>query len=58
MQNKSFKKKFEKGYKEFLLSELIISMMENDKKSVRELAAEVELSPTVIQKLRSNNQGI
>ncbi|OGT54403.1 MAG: hypothetical protein A3F17_01300, partial [Gammaproteobacteria bacterium RIFCSPHIGHO2_12_FULL_41_15] len=53
MKNASFRKKFEKEYKEFLLSEIIIALMENDNKTVRKLAEEVGLSPTVIQKLRS-----
>ena len=56
MQNASFRKKFEKEYKEFLLSELITALMENDNKSVRALAKEVGLSPTVIQKMRSGKQ--
>ena len=56
MKNTSFRKKFEKEYKEFLLSELITALMENDGKSVRNLADEVGLSPTVIQKIRSGKQ--
>lgn len=58
MKNTAFKKAFEKSYKKFLLSELLLSMM-NDKKaplSVRKLAKAVHLSPTVIQNLRSNKQ--
>ena len=56
MQDVSFKKKFEKEYKEFLLSELINALMETDSKSVRKLAKEVGLSPTVIQNIRSGLQ--
>ncbi|MCP4473303.1 MAG: AsnC family protein [Gammaproteobacteria bacterium] len=56
MKNTSFKKKFDKDYKEFLLSEIMHAMMENDSQSVRKLAKEVGLSPTVIQKLRSGQQ--
>lgn len=56
MKNASFRKKFELEYEEFLLSELIHSLMESDNKSVRVLAKEVGLSPTVIQKLRSGQQ--
>lgn len=56
MQKPAFRKKFEKEYKEFLLSELIIALMDNDKKSVRKLAKEVGLSPTVIQNIRSGKQ--
>lgn len=50
------KESFEKGYKEFLLSELIIALMEEDEKSVRLLAKEAGLSPTVIQDLRSGKK--
>lgn len=56
MKNTSFRKKFDKEYKEFLLSEIINALMENDKKSVRKLAKEIGLSPTVIQKIRSGKQ--
>ncbi|HSW69556.1 MAG TPA: hypothetical protein VLI69_05335 [Gammaproteobacteria bacterium] len=56
MKNAKFKKAFEKNYKELLLSELLIAMMENDEKSVRVLAKEVGISPTIIQKIRSGKQ--
>lgn len=56
MKNSAFKAAFKKSYKTFLISELLISMMDNDKKSVRELAKEAHLSPTVIQKVRSRKQ--
>ena len=56
MKNAKFKKAFEKGYKEFLLSELLIAIMEKDDISVRELAKEVGLSPTVIQNIRAGKQ--
>ncbi len=56
MQDKGFKKEFDAGYREFLLSELICALMEEDNQSVRELAKEVGLSPTVIQKIRSGKQ--
>jgi len=56
MENASFRRKFQKEYKEFLLSELIAALMEGDKKSVRKLAEDVGLSPTVIQNLRSGKQ--
>ena len=56
MRHVRFKKAFEKSYKQFLLSELLIAMMEKDEKSVRGLAKEVGLSPTVIQKLRTGRQ--
>jgi DNA-binding Xre family transcriptional regulator len=56
MQNPVFKEAFESDYREFLLSELLIEMMERNKKSVRKLAKEVDLSPSAIQKIRSGNQ--
>lgn len=56
MKNAKFKKAFDKSYKEFLLSELLIAMMEEDEISVRALAKEVGLSPTIIQKIRSGKQ--
>jgi len=56
MKSASFKSKFEKEYNEFLLSELLTALMGDDNKSVRQLAQEVNLSPTVIQKIRSGKQ--
>lgn len=56
MQYAPFKESFEKEYSKFLLSEFLISLMEEDHKSVRELAKEVGLSPTVIQNIRSGKQ--
>jgi hypothetical protein len=56
MKNPTFKKAFEKSYKEFLLSELLIAIMDEDDKSVRKLAREAGLSPTIIQKIRSGDQ--
>jgi len=48
-----FKKDFDKEYQEFALSELMLALMEDDKKSVRKLAELVGLSATAIQDLRS-----
>ena len=56
MKDKNRKVQFEKGYRHFLLSELIIALMENDHKSVRQLAKEAKLSPTVVQSIRSGQQ--
>jgi transcriptional regulator with XRE-family HTH domain len=56
MQNPAFKKAFDKSYKEFLLSELLIALMEDDETSVREIAEKAGLSPTLIQKIRSGKQ--
>lgn len=56
MKNRKFKKAFEKSYKELLFSELMISIMEGDDVSVRNLAEEAGISPSVIQNLRSGKQ--
>lgn len=56
MKNAKFKKAFDKSYKEFLLSELLIAIMEKDDKSVRKLAKETGVSPTIIQNIRSGKQ--
>ena len=56
MQNVAFREEFEKEYNEFLLSETILSMMSEAHKSVRKLATETDLSPTVIQNIRSGIQ--
>jgi hypothetical protein len=56
MQNPLFKKAFEKEYAEFLWSELLIDLMKESRRSVRGLAEEVGLSPTIIQNLRSGKQ--
>ncbi len=56
MQDPKFKKAYAQGYKELLFSELLISVMEDDDKSVRALAKEAHLSPSVIQDIRSGKQ--
>jgi len=56
MKNPKFKKAFEEGYKELLFSEFMISIMEADDKSIRKLAKEAGLSPSVIQDLRAGKQ--
>jgi DNA-binding Xre family transcriptional regulator len=56
MKNRKFKKAFEKGYQELLFSELMMSAMEGDDMSVRKLAKEAGISPSVIQNLRSGKQ--
>ena|SRR3990167_3563037 len=56
MKNPAFSKAFKESYKKLLFSELLIALMEDDEKSVRSLAAEAELSPTIIQGLRSGKQ--
>lgn len=49
MQNHDFQAKFETGYQEFLLSELLIAIMENDHISVTELAESAHISPNLIK---------
>ncbi len=56
MQDPKRRNSFEKEYKEFVLSELLLALMENDAKSVRKLAKEAGLSPTAIQDIRSGKQ--
>ena len=53
MQNPKFRKLFEREYAELLLSELILAMMEDDKATVRKLAKEVGIAPSVLQSVRS-----
>src|SRR3954464_1327576 len=56
MEKPGFRKAFQREYKEFLLSELVLALMAEDTKSVRELARELGGSKTVIQNLRSGEQ--
>jgi DNA-binding Xre family transcriptional regulator len=56
MRDAKFKKAYEESYKELLFSELILSMMDDDDKSIRKLADEAKLSKSVIQDLRSGKQ--
>jgi DNA-binding Xre family transcriptional regulator len=56
MQDENFREQFEKEYNEFLLSETIRALMDSGHKTIRKLAQEVGLSPTVIQKIRSGMQ--
>jgi hypothetical protein len=56
MQNAAFKAQFEEEYNEFVLSETIKTLMKKAHKTVRTLAKESGLSPTVIQSMRSGQQ--
>lgn len=53
MANPKFKKRFVKEYNELALSELILAMMAEDDVSVRKLANEIGLAPSVVQSVRS-----
>ena len=56
MKDPKRRRKFESKYRSFLLSEIIHDLMEQEGKSVRELASEVGISPTVIQDIRSGGR--
>lgn len=56
MQNPDFREWFEANYQEFVLSEMVLQLMEQGKVSVRELATAAEVSPRVIQEIRSGNR--
>ena len=53
--NPDQKEIYDKEYNDFLLSEFMLEQMEAQNISVRELAKKADVSPTVIQKLRSKN---
>ena len=46
---------YDKEYSDFLLSEFMLEKMEAQHISVRELAKQADVSPAVIQKLRSKD---
>ena len=56
MKDPKRRRRFESKYRSFLLSEVIHGLMEQERKSVRELAREVGISPTVIQDIRSGGR--
>ena len=56
IESKEFKDTYEKEQKEFALSELIISLMENDDISIRKLAKKINVAPATIQRLRSGDR--
>jgi len=56
LKKPGFKKAIEAETKEMMISELVLAIMADDSKSVRALAAELGLSKTVIQNLRSGTQ--
>ena len=53
MQDPEFKDMFEKEYKEFLISEFLIDIMDDKNISVRKLSKETGISTSIIQNLRS-----
>jgi DNA-binding Xre family transcriptional regulator len=56
VENKKQKKFLDKEYRELLISELLLAAMEEDHISVRKLAAEAEVSPTIVQSLKSGKK--
>ncbi len=56
MQNQKEKQLFEQEYQILVLSELLIALMKEDEISVRSLAQEARLSPTIIQNIRSGKK--
>ena len=56
MKDDKFRESFENGYRNFSLSEILLGLMKESHKSVRGLAHDSGLSPTVIQKVRSGDQ--
>lgn len=52
-QAPEFAQEADHEYQELILSELLLALMDEDDKSVRQLAKEAGLSPTAIQKIRS-----
>jgi len=55
-KNPKRKAKIEKEYKQLLLSELLIALMEEDHVSVRKLAKAAGISPSIIQDIRSGKK--
>jgi DNA-binding Xre family transcriptional regulator len=56
MQRPGFKAAVAREYKELMLSELVLALMAEDSRSIRQLADQLGLSKTVIQNLRDGTQ--
>ena len=56
MKNSARKKSFALGYREFLLNELVHALMQNDEKSIRQIAKDTGVSPRIIQDIKSGKQ--
>lgn len=54
--SKEQREKFERGYQELLISELLHAIMKEDEISARELARAAGVSPTIIQGLKSGKR--
>ncbi|MCF7800059.1 helix-turn-helix transcriptional regulator [Candidatus Babeliales bacterium] len=55
-QDPKRKAKIEREYKDLLLSELLIALMEEDRVSVKKLALAAGISPSIIQDIRSGKK--
>jgi DNA-binding Xre family transcriptional regulator len=55
MEDPKRRKKFDEEYEKFLLSELLIDLMENEEVSVRQLAKEAGVSTAIVQGIRSGS---
>lgn len=55
-EDPAFEKDVEKEYREFILSELLLAVMEEDQVSIRKLAKEAGVSPSLIQDLRTGKK--
>jgi DNA-binding Xre family transcriptional regulator len=55
-EDPEFEKDLDKRYREFILSELLLSAMEEDHISIRKLAKEAGVSPSLIQDLRTGKK--
>ncbi|MES2274088.1 MAG: helix-turn-helix transcriptional regulator [Chlamydiota bacterium] len=55
-EDPEFEKDLEKRYREFVLSELLLAIMEEDHISIRKLAKEAGVSPSLIQDLRTGKK--
>ncbi len=55
-EDSKFEEDLNKKYKDFILSELLLAVMEEDNISIRKLAKEANVSPSLIQDLRSGKK--
>jgi DNA-binding Xre family transcriptional regulator len=56
MQDPERKKRFDEEYRKFLLSELLIDLMDDEHISVRELAKSAGVSTSIVQGIRSGTR--
>lgn len=55
-EDAEFENDLKKKYREFVLSELLLAVMEEDHLSIRKLTKEAGVSPSLIQDLRSRKK--